>query len=65
MEHSLPLDRRNYNNIHCVELQMAESIIEPSNFTGTPTRKMDSKKKQWQKTLTHPAFFNQAGEEIK
>lgn len=63
MEHSLPLDRRNYNNIHCVELQMAQSIIVQSNFTGTPTRKMDTEKKQWQKTLT--PFFNRAGEEIK
>ena len=52
MEHSLPHDRRNYNNIHCVEPQMAESIIVYSNFTENPTRKMDSKKKQWQKTLT-------------
>ncbi len=46
MEHSLPHDRRYYNNIHCVEPQMAKSIIVYSNFIENPTRKMDSKKKQ-------------------
>lgn len=46
-----PHDRRNYNNIHCGEPQMAKSIMVCINFTENPTKKMDSRKMQWQKTL--------------
>lgn len=45
-KHSLPHDRRNYNSIHCVEPQMAESIIVYGNFSENSTKKMDSKKKR-------------------